>query len=135
MNYGEVPFAVVAKQPVFCIRGVPARVCADLRECDFGRYEGKNYDQLKDEAAYQEWLDSGGTIPFPDGEDPMVFCARSREAFAAIAASVAKRHPGGTLAIVCHGGTIMAILEAFSGSAPGFLRLAGAKRRRLSFLV
>ena len=40
--------------------------------------------------------------------------APSREAFPAIAASVAKRHPGGTLAIVCHGGTIMAILEAFS---------------------
>lgn len=114
--------------------GVPARVCADLRECDFGRYEGKNYDQLKDEAAYQEWLDSGGTIPFPDGEDPMVFRARSREAFAAIAASVAKRHPGGTLAIVCHGGTIWRP-GGFFRSAPGFLRLAGAKRRRLSFLV
>ena len=94
--------------------GISANVCEDLRECDFGEYEGKTYDQLKNEAAYQKWLDSGGTIPFPGGEDPMAFRVRSKSAFAAIAQKAAERHPDGTLAVVCHGGTIMAVLEAFS---------------------
>lgn len=94
--------------------GISANVCEDLRECDFGEYEGKTYDQLKNEAAYQKWLDSGGTIPFPSGEDPMAFRVRSKSAFAAIAQKAAERHPDGTLAVVCHGGTIMAVLEAFS---------------------
>lgn len=41
-----------------------------LRECDFGLFEGKSYEQLKNCRSYQYWLDSGGTIPFPEGEDP-----------------------------------------------------------------
>ena len=31
-----------------------------LRECDFGAYEGKTYEELKDEPAYIRWLASGG---------------------------------------------------------------------------
>ncbi|MDD3192540.1 MAG: histidine phosphatase family protein [Oscillospiraceae bacterium] len=99
---------------------VPAQVCADLRECDFGAFEGKTYDQLKDEPGYRRWLDCGGTVPFPGGEDPMAFRARSRLAFGSIAADTAKRYPGGTLAVVCHGGTIMAVLEAFSDPRSSF---------------
>ena len=94
--------------------GVLARICGDLRECDFGAYEGKNYEQLKDEPGYQNWLNSGGTVPFPGGENPVAFRARSQKAFAAIAGEAARRHHGGTLAVVCHGGTIMAILDVFS---------------------
>ena len=114
MKCGIVPYAVARKRPRFCYPGISANVCEDLRECDFGEYEGKTYDQLKNEAAYQKWLDSGGTIPFPGGEDPMAFRVRSKSAFAAIAQKAAERHPDGTLAVVCHGGTIMAVLEAFS---------------------
>ena len=42
-------------------------VADDLRECDFGRFEGKHYRELAADAAYQAWVDSGGTLPFPDG--------------------------------------------------------------------
>ena len=40
-------------------------VVSDLRECDFGRYENKNFQELSGDADYQRWLDSNGTLPFP----------------------------------------------------------------------
>ena len=33
-------------------------VVSDLRECDFGRYENKNFQELSGDADYQRWLDS-----------------------------------------------------------------------------
>ncbi len=47
----------------------PDLICENFREKDFGRFEGKNYEELKDDPGYQRWLDSNGTIPFPEGEE------------------------------------------------------------------
>ena len=44
-----------------------------LKECDFGIFECKTYEELKDRAEYQAWLDSGGTIAFPEGEEQKEF--------------------------------------------------------------
>ena len=40
-----------------------------MRELDFGEYERKTYEELKNEPVYQAWLDSGGAGAFPGGED------------------------------------------------------------------
>ena len=32
----------------------------ELRECDFGIFENKNYKELSDCPEYQAWIDSGG---------------------------------------------------------------------------
>lgn len=40
----------------------------DLRECDFGAFEGKSYEELKDDPAYRSWIDSGGEGEIPEGE-------------------------------------------------------------------
>ena len=48
--------------------GTRSYVCEELRECDFGLFENQSYEQLKDHPAYQEWLRSGGRVPFPGGE-------------------------------------------------------------------
>lgn len=45
-------------------------------ERDFGEYEYKNYQELSAKPAYQEWIDSGGTLPFPAGETEEDFYAR-----------------------------------------------------------
>ncbi len=90
--------------------GVPLTLCAGLRETDFGVFEGKNYAQLNGNPDYQRWIDSGGTIPFPGGEAPADFRARSVRAFTEWCESV----ECGSVAIVCHGGTIMAVLDALS---------------------
>ena len=36
----------------------------ELRECDFGIFENKNYKELSDCPEYQAWIDSGGTMKF-----------------------------------------------------------------------
>ena len=38
-------------------------IVPDLRECDFGIFENKNWRELSGNPAYQKWIDSGGTLP------------------------------------------------------------------------
>lgn len=90
-----------------------------LTECDFGEFENKNYEELNGNPAYQAWIDSGGTLPFPGGESMEAFQNRCREGFAELVGEIRKleteRQPAGPLriALVVHGGTVMAILERF----------------------
>ena len=83
-------------------------VCSGLRECDFGAFEGKNYAELNAAPEYQKWIDSGGEMAFPGGEDKKSFSARTVLAFEELAPSLVDE-----TAFVVHGGTIMAILERF----------------------
>ena len=97
-----------------------------LKECDFGIFEGKTYEELKDRAEYQAWLDSGGTIAFPNGESREEFikrcCEGLREVFSQIEVSISKKEKIVqfendllTIGLVVHGGTIMALCSAFGG--------------------
>lgn len=83
----------------------------DLRECDFGDFEGKNYSELCDNPAYQKWLDSGGKIAFPNGEARKTFSERSCNAFEK---AVRDNANCGSMAFVVHGGTIMSVLEKYA---------------------
>ena len=94
----------------------------DLRECDFGDFENKNYKELSGNGDYQAWIDSNGTLPFPNGESMDAFKSRCLEAFARIVEEVSGAEQewiasGKTgifrAGIVVHGGTIMAILEQY----------------------
>ena len=94
----------------------------DLRECDFGDFENKNYKELSGNGDYQAWIDSNGTLPFPNGESMDAFKSRWLEAFARIVEEVSGAEQEwiasgktGTFraGIVVHGGTIMAILEQY----------------------
>ena len=86
-------------------------VADDLRECDFGLFEGKNYKELSGDPYYQKWLDSMGTIPFPNGESPDEFKNRCISAFE----SVMKELSGSeSAAFVVHGGTIMSVMERYA---------------------
>lgn len=86
-------------------------VVPELAECDFGNFENKTYEQLKNDTDYLNWLDCGGKIPFPNGEDPFAFRRRCCDAFNL--AVLANRNKN-TLAFVVHGGVIMALLEKFA---------------------
>ena len=88
---------------------------AQLAECDFGKFEGKTYDELKDDADYRRWLDAEGRAPIPGGEAPSAFRLRSCEGFARAMDAAFESGCAGA-AFVVHGGSIMAILERF---APG----------------
>ena len=87
--------------------GVPVTVVPDFRECAFGAFEYRNFAELDGDPAYQAYVDSGGTLAFPGGEEPAAFRKRCREAFLA-------NVPVRRTASVVHGGTVMAVLDAFS---------------------
>jgi len=84
-----------------------------LKECDFGIFEGKTYEELKDRAEYQAWLDSGGTIAFPEGEEQKEFRSRCVRGMLCQVDRLCKENIE-SAAFVVHGGTIMAVMEAFS---------------------
>lgn len=84
-----------------------------LKEKDFGAYEGKNYQDLKEEKAYREWLESGGTLPFPEGERNELFCRRVRSGFDRCVRLLTDQKTK-TAAFLVHGGTIMAILSEYA---------------------
>lgn len=89
---------------------VRLQIYDDLRECDFGDFEGKNFSELNGDKDYQAWIDSGGKMPFPNGEAHEKFTERCCNAFL----QAVSENDGLTAAMVVHGGTIMSILERFA---------------------
>ena len=86
-------------------------VCEAFRECDFGDFEGKNHTELNGDPQYQAWIDSGGEMPFPNGESPDDFRRRCCDGFRQITKEYAAAE---SLALVVHGGTIMSIMAQFA---------------------
>ncbi|MGN1090786.1 MAG: histidine phosphatase family protein [Huintestinicola sp.] len=90
-------------------------VVDDLRECCFGDFEEKNYEELNGNADYQAWIDSGGEMPFPNGESKADFTKRSADAFVKTMEMLISQHGNElTAAFVVHGGTIMSVLSSFA---------------------
>ena len=107
----------------------------EWKEMDFGQFEGKNYEELKDNPDYQKWIDSNGTLPFPGGESREQFIRRSMEGFDRMMSDILKRSEKNTgiqndtdtrylksnrgteipVVTVVHGGTIMAVLSSLTG--------------------
>ena len=88
-------------------------LCENFRECDFGAFENKNYQELAENQDYQAWVDSGGSLPFPGGESQEAFRRRCREGFLETLGRI-KEKGQRRVALVIHGGTIMSILEAYA---------------------
>lgn len=83
-----------------------------LQEMDFGEFEYRNYQELSGNPDYQAYIDSGGTTCFPKGESLEDFRNRCCRAFLQAMDDI--RGTGAkSAAFVVHGGTIMAILEAY----------------------
>ena len=83
----------------------------DLKEIDFGDFEGRNYIELSGDPDYQKWIDTGGKMPFPNGESREDFIARSFDAFR----KIVSRDASDRIAIVCHGGNIMSVMSRLTG--------------------
>ena len=88
------------------------RIIDQLTECDFGIFENKNYQELSGNREYQDWVDSGGTLPFPEGESREQFRKRTLEGFSRVVTACI-REKINAAAVVVHGGTIMNIMEAY----------------------
>lgn len=89
---------------------IPQYPITAFREMNFGVFERKNFEDLKDDLDYRRWVDSGCTIACPNGESMESFQARVANDFL----KLLEQHPDDPLVFVVHGGTIMALLDAFA---------------------
>lgn len=98
--------------------GRSLRLSEGLRECDFGIFEGRAAEEMRDDTLYRAWVDGNCRGPIPGGEGIDVFTRRCTDAFA----DVVKEQNSlvQTMAFVVHGGTIMAVLDALEGSRSYF---------------
>ncbi|MBB2181725.1 histidine phosphatase family protein [Lachnospiraceae bacterium MD1] len=87
----------------------------EWKEMDFGVFEGKNYLELQGDKRYQEWIDSNGTLPFPEGESREEFISRCDKGFRRMIGKLKpiKEEGHKTVGIIVHGGTIMALLSKY----------------------
>ena len=107
-----------------------------LREMDFGDFTGLTAQELRHDADYQKWLDSGCAIPCPGGEGMADFTERACAAFAqaveccmqttlvknknSLKTQNSKLKTGlrsRPLVIVAHGGVIMAVMSRWARPA------------------
>lgn len=82
------------------------RIDERFREVDFGIFEMKSYESLKEQAVYQEWIsgDNEKNVP-PKGESGEQMKKRVLEGLGELQK---EQHP---VVLVCHGGVIAAIME------------------------
>lgn len=82
-----------------------------LREVDFGDFEGKTIGELKDDQNYLEWLANSTQVSPPNGENGDQFLGRIVEGISFVINDMMKSdiYDG---AVVTHGGVIMTLLAA-----------------------
>lgn len=87
-------------------------VIADLSECNFGEWEGKTAEELKDSEDFQKWLAGDNSVKPPRGESNADFVRRVCKIFESIVEGLMKT--GSTeCAVVTHGGVIMTLLAVY----------------------
>lgn len=87
-------------------------IIEELRETDFGSFEGKNYKELSKNPDYQRWIDSGGEAAFPGGESREEAINRSIAGFEKL---LEQSRDYSNISVITHGGTIMGILSRILG--------------------
>jgi alpha-ribazole phosphatase len=89
-------------------------IVEDFREINFGDFEGKCFEELKDDKNYTDWVNSSCENAPPGGECLNDFYYRVRKAFDTI------RYAEKDIIIVAHAGTIMSIMSYLCPDKPYF---------------
>lgn len=85
----------------------------NLREMNFGRWEGKKYSDLKNDSLYQSWVSDSSNHSPPDGESFQQFTSRIYAGWDEIVDAV-HRHKLSSCAVITHGGVIRTLLSCFA---------------------
>ena len=89
-------------------------------EYDFGDFEMKSYEDLKENKEYIDWItDELGEISCPNGESKINYKKRIRDEFLTFINNLNKANINSAL-LVSHGGTIGTILEEFYDNSKNF---------------
>ena len=84
-------------------------VINDLHEMDFGVFEGRTGDEMKNDSAYRAWVENRCTGVCPGGESQEMFHARVGTAFCETVRAL-----DSDATFVVHGGVIMSVLWQFA---------------------
>ena len=100
--------ARLAAEQVAGSHGLSVTLEDDLRELDFGEFEGRTYDDIRREhpQLYERWMRAPTTVRFPGGES----YADLRGRAVAATARMRAEHAGRAAAVVTHGGVARAVL-------------------------
>ncbi len=91
--------------------GCLMEIVEGLTECDFGDWDGKSLDVLKQDPAFTDWM-AGKRGSIPGGEAPEAFQERIANSFEAVVRDIISK--GQTEAVICtHGGVIMLIMAMY----------------------
>ena len=114
--------------------GVPVYLEPRLRELDFGEYEGKVYDELKDLPHYRAWIDSAGELQIPGGESSGQLRERL-DTWLNDVATHAREQRYQKVLVVTHGGVIRELRRRFEtiGFWEGIVHQAQGRRWQLSY--
>ena len=91
----------------------PYQMIEKWKEMNFGSFEGKTYLELNGNKDYQRWIDSGGTLPFPDGESREEFILRCRAGLMDCLTRLTEKKVQEKVVCIVHGGTIMALFDSY----------------------
>jgi alpha-ribazole phosphatase len=105
--------ALITAQTVAQYHELEVNELADLREADFGEWEGMTFDQIKEEDGdmLDAWLKDPVTVRAPGGEK---FEDVQTRAFRALN-EIKEEHERSKVLVVAHGGTIRALLTDLLG--------------------
>ena len=85
---------------------------ANLSECNFGEWEGKTAEELKNDPDFEKWLAGDNSVKPPRGESNADFSRRICRMFESIVEGLMKTGTTESV-IVTHGGVIMTLLAVY----------------------
>lgn len=94
----------------------------NLREINFGEFEMKSYEELKNLSIYRQWIDDPQKITPPHGESYQYFVQRVLSCFQKI---VSKNDE---YTFVVHGGVIRALLALYGSTDESFQQITATHR-------
>ncbi|MCM3566960.1 histidine phosphatase family protein [Neobacillus mesonae] len=97
-----------------CLFPQAAPVCLhELREMNFGVWEGKTYEDLKEDGHYQKWLSAPFSICPPKGESFQQFSVRVEAGWEKLKDEIFSKNIS-RCAVITHGGVIRYLLTKYA---------------------
>ncbi|KON85709.1 hypothetical protein AF332_01935 [Sporosarcina globispora] len=87
--------------------------CPEWREMHFGEWEGRTFQELKDNIAYQKWLEDPFSGAPPGGESFSAFTARVDKAWQNLTDKLLREDTSDS-AVITHGGVIRYLLGKYA---------------------
>jgi len=93
----------------------PDLLISDLNEFNFGIFEMKSYEELKENPLYINWIKNYESAKCADGDSKLIFTERIHSAFNRLLEMKAEN-----IVIICHGGVIATIMELLFPNTKNF---------------